>query len=297
MTHQIEPPDPVRTAGAASAIGRGLGRVAPRPARRDQHRRVLVLEPAAGLRDQIDEHVLLIRQAAHHALILAHDLLDRRRRLRPIPNARLALVHQVVLLARDRELMHRRRTRQDRTIDQLIVVRRAEVVRPHFRHPGVRTVPSLRQLESHFVRTLRALLRQRQERRRSIERGEARLDEVRPHRQLARVHAVLDRDRAFAACLDPPAVLARLLPLARRREPLDVTRVLAHQIRSRCPDRHHQLDRLSAAGRHHGRDIDIMLRGIREAKGVLYGFHGLSKERAGKKSKGRKTHGLPTMVV
>ena len=83
----------------------------------------MVFETAAGLREQIQEEILVIGQApAPHAPMGVHDFFGVRRRARAVPHAGLALVDQIVRLVVNLEGVDGRIAGEDGRIDKRVEI-------------------------------------------------------------------------------------------------------------------------------------------------------------------------------
>ena len=238
-----------------------------RPPARHQHRRVLVLEAASRLGEHVEEDVLAVGELAPDLRLRLDDLLQVLHRLRAVPHAGLALVHQVVFYAADLELVDRRVARHHRRVDERVEVGRAEGARRDFCQRADDRLPRVGEVHCDLV-DARALLGERHEGRRAVDHREAALDPVAADTHLAAVDAVGEDDRGGPARVDTPAVLPRLLDTERLAvrsaggDVLDVLGVLADEIGARRPDRHQHLDLRPAAGRDRHVHLDVVrLRG------------------------------------
>ena len=160
-----------------------------------------MLEPAAALRDQVQEHVFFVRQRAPHLAILAYDFLGIGRRALAVPNSCLALIHEEMRDAIDFEPVHGRVPGEDRRIDQRVVIGREIVVRlaiRRVRQAGHGGLPLLRQFEPDLVRTRQAIY-ECHESRSAVEQCERIFHPVRPDRHFAAINAVRKSDLRRAA--------------------------------------------------------------------------------------------------
>ena len=229
-----------------------------RPAVGHHQRRVRVLQSAARFRNRIQETVVFVRRYAPKLDLRTRDRLHIRRRLRPVPHAALAQIHQAMRHAVDVEIVLRQVARQDRRIQQLVeILGHIRVV--HHRQRRVRRRPILRQFQPHLMLRIdqpAARLRSRHKRRRAHENGEIRLHPIRPHRHLAAVQPIRELHLRGAARFDRPAILLALAHRQRRAVGrlgtfrLHFPRVIPHQVRAGRPHRHHQFNYRLTVGLH-----------------------------------------------
>ncbi len=162
------------------------------------HRGILVFEATGCLGDQVEKEVLVVGKRTPQPQVLADHRLEILRGLAAVEHAALALVHQVMLLAVDRELIDRGVANDNRRVDQRIEVRGAiPVFAASFGEAGERTTPARGRHDRDFVRQVETI-GERDERRRTVEQREIRLDPVGADGHLAPVDAIFHFDRCRA---------------------------------------------------------------------------------------------------
>src|SRR5579862_8578807 len=99
-----------------------------RPPAGHENRAIGMFHPPSAFGQQIEKYVLLVGQTAPQPGLFAYHPREIANRSRPIPKSVLSDVHQRMPLAVDHELINRRIARDNRRIDQSLIVRSAIVM-------------------------------------------------------------------------------------------------------------------------------------------------------------------------
>ena len=261
--------------------------VAGGPAAGHEQGRVLVLEPAPRLDQQVQKEVAAVGEEAPDPVLLPHDALDVGGGPRTVPDPAFADVDQGVGRAVHREGVGGRIAGDDGRVDQRVEVRRAVAVRQAVRRRGQgghALAPAGGRLDADVVGA-RCRFGQGQERGGAVQHCEVGLDPVRADAHLPAVDPVGHRDPVRAGGLDAPPVLARLgdrqrLPVrGGRAHRLDVPGIFPDQVGAGRPGRHHQLDGGPAVHRQHRFHLGVVRGRRRKADGVRDRIKGLRKRR------------------